>query len=249
MAICSATYAQTTTEHVVQRGETLQSIATKYGVSVDELKQANKDAQNYLYAGMKLVIPQKTTTVSPAEPVKNETVVTNQTTPVTTVPEYSSSSKSKKTTVSSGDDDGSNAVWGIIYTAGTFDDVKASGHYGILTELYDIAGSGLGISAILASFNFGLADSGYTSDLIQIGPNYSVALGNSKDARLVLPVYVNYEHFGSGEYKQLTGKSGAWGWSVNPKINYGVLQAGLLFSGGFSGGNKVSVGFTAGLVF
>src|SRR5436853_4086112 len=46
------------TTHVVQSGETLTAIALRYGVSVDELIQANGISNpNYLYIGEQLVIP------------------------------------------------------------------------------------------------------------------------------------------------------------------------------------------------
>jgi LysM repeat protein len=44
--------------HIVQRGETLQSIALKYGVTVKELAAANGIRNpNFIYVGQKLVIP------------------------------------------------------------------------------------------------------------------------------------------------------------------------------------------------
>lgn len=45
--------------HVIQRGETLESIAQKYQVTVDAIKQANPDAVNMIYVGMRLIIPVK----------------------------------------------------------------------------------------------------------------------------------------------------------------------------------------------
>ena len=52
-------FAQSVVQHVVQRGETIPSIAKKYGISEEELKKANPDINDYFYAGMKLVIPKK----------------------------------------------------------------------------------------------------------------------------------------------------------------------------------------------
>lgn len=43
-------------EHIVQRGEDFESIATKYGVTVEELKKANGESAS-CYAGRKLQIP------------------------------------------------------------------------------------------------------------------------------------------------------------------------------------------------
>lgn len=45
--------------HTVQPGETLESIAKKYNISVYKIQQANPDSQNYFYIGMKLNIPDK----------------------------------------------------------------------------------------------------------------------------------------------------------------------------------------------
>lgn len=54
--------AQTTISHIVRRGETIESIAKKYEVSVEELQQLNPSTKKYLYAGMKLVIPSGSST-------------------------------------------------------------------------------------------------------------------------------------------------------------------------------------------
>lgn len=70
VALNCVVYAQTTIQHIVQRGETLESIANKFGVSVDALKQMNKEVTSYLYAGMTLVIPQQTNVTTNAESAK-----------------------------------------------------------------------------------------------------------------------------------------------------------------------------------
>ena len=43
--------------HTIQRGETLESIAQKYNVSVDALKKANPDISEMFFVGLKLTIP------------------------------------------------------------------------------------------------------------------------------------------------------------------------------------------------
>lgn len=77
LAICCIAYAQNTNRHSVKRGETLESIATKYGVTVEELKNANKEAQMYFYPGMNLVIPQHTNTTSASSPKGNNNMYSN----------------------------------------------------------------------------------------------------------------------------------------------------------------------------
>lgn len=49
--------AQQVKTHTIVPGETLATIASKYGVSVEALKMVNPEAKKYIYAGMELVIP------------------------------------------------------------------------------------------------------------------------------------------------------------------------------------------------
>lgn len=51
--------AQSLSEHTVSTGETLQSIASKYGVSISDLRNANSGLDDYVFAGMVLKIPSK----------------------------------------------------------------------------------------------------------------------------------------------------------------------------------------------
>lgn len=72
--ICVLAMAQSqTVTHVVQRGETLESIAEYYNVSVEDIDKANPNMDGVVYVGLKLNIP---TSTSP----KNETKTENTTT-------------------------------------------------------------------------------------------------------------------------------------------------------------------------
>ena len=56
--VCVVTMAQSqTVTHVVQRGETIESIAKYYNVSVEDINKANPNADGIVYVGMKLNIP------------------------------------------------------------------------------------------------------------------------------------------------------------------------------------------------
>ncbi len=56
--VCMFTMAQSqTVTHVVQRGETIESIAQYYNVSVEDINKANPNADGVVYVGMKLAIP------------------------------------------------------------------------------------------------------------------------------------------------------------------------------------------------
>lgn len=78
--------------HTVQRGETLESIARKYNVSVYALKQANPDAKDLIYTGMKLQIPNEKSTKKEQQDVQqtfsNEN---NNSQPVSSIASYSNS--------------------------------------------------------------------------------------------------------------------------------------------------------------
>lgn len=52
--------AQTTVTHTVERGETVASIAKKYNVTPQDIINANPDAAEFVFAGMKLEIPANT---------------------------------------------------------------------------------------------------------------------------------------------------------------------------------------------
>lgn len=63
--------------HVVQRGETLESIAKYYNISVADLNNANPNADGIIYVGMKLAVPvaatSTTTTVATTPIAATET--------------------------------------------------------------------------------------------------------------------------------------------------------------------------------
>lgn len=85
-------WAQTEKTHTLMRGETLASVAKKYGITLEELKKANPAAEKVHYVGMSLIIPQRnsadisnlsspnteeveggvTTTKEPATPIMNK---------------------------------------------------------------------------------------------------------------------------------------------------------------------------------
>ena len=60
--VCMFGMAQSqTVTHVVQRGETIESIAEYYKVSIEDINKANPNADGIVYVGMKLVVPVGTT--------------------------------------------------------------------------------------------------------------------------------------------------------------------------------------------
>lgn len=59
--------------HVVAKGETVDIICTKYGVSKDELIKENPTLKNYIYVGMKIRIPSSASTITTSA-IKNDNV-------------------------------------------------------------------------------------------------------------------------------------------------------------------------------
>ena len=55
--VCMFTMAQSqTVTHVVQRGETIESIAQYYNVSVEDINKANPNADGVVYVGIRRVL-------------------------------------------------------------------------------------------------------------------------------------------------------------------------------------------------
>ena len=75
ITLCAATaVAQTARKHVIERGETLESIATRYGVTTEEIIKLNPDAAQFVYVGMELTLPEK-----PVETAVGDTAVPEKT--------------------------------------------------------------------------------------------------------------------------------------------------------------------------
>lgn len=90
VSVCFVSFGQNIVEHVVTRGETLQSIARLYGIQEDDITSLNPSAAKFLYVGQKLQI--KTV---PATPVVNTPTETpsNIVTTTVRVPEYQEKSE------------------------------------------------------------------------------------------------------------------------------------------------------------
>lgn len=57
----SSIFAQSsTTTHIVDRGETIESIAAKYGLTTAQLIELNPGAKDFVYVGMELIVPATT---------------------------------------------------------------------------------------------------------------------------------------------------------------------------------------------
>lgn len=87
MCMAVALAQQSTKKHIVKRGETIETIAKTYNVSVADIVKLNPAATRYIYIGMELLIPDGQATVDTSD---NSEEVEGQpspaASPVTTVP-------------------------------------------------------------------------------------------------------------------------------------------------------------------
>lgn len=245
--VCVFAMAQSqTVTHVVQRGETLESIAEYYKVSVADINKANPNTDGIVYVGMKLVIPVETTNTTTKTTIQQGTldnVNPQQSTYKSTAKVESSYTNASSNTWQRNQ---TRVLWGLTYFAQDFDDVKLSGHYGLTIDALNIGDSLFGFNATLSSFNWGLVDKDYTTDLILFGPN--VAYEFAQNFIVALPVQAMCKVSFAG-----TDTKTSWGWAISPRLYYSFgkvnVNAGILVSGGFKKGEKATCGFTVGIGF
>ena len=70
----TSSIAQQKIRHTVQEGETIESIAKKYNITVVNLKEANPDIDMFFYTGLKLNIPQIDRIITPLEQTDSQIV-------------------------------------------------------------------------------------------------------------------------------------------------------------------------------
>lgn len=233
-----------TVTHVVQRGETIESIAEIYKVSVEDINKANPNIDGIVYVGMKLNVPVETMdTYTDEAPLQDDVEQRS----AQTVTYYSTPTK-RKGNVSSNTwkRNQTRSMWGLTYFACDFEDVKLSGHYGITLDMLNIGESLFGFNTTLGSFNYGLVDKEYTTDLILFGPNVSYEIVQNVIVSFPIQAMCNVSFEG-------TDTKTAWGWAISPRLYYSFgkvnVNAGILVNGGFKKEEDVTCGFTVGIGF
>lgn len=177
VALVFAGYAEEKT-HVVERGETLTTIAKTYGVTEQALIKANPDAASFCYVGMVLNIPEVT---SAQDDARNGEVTyvsepDNKEKPsgADPVSDVSKSGNNAVHIVNEEEDEKNAENFSSImlsYEAGYAD--FEHGMYGAMVRGYNDKGVGivLGINA-----NYGLAPKGTNGGIaFQFGPTYGYA--------------------------------------------------------------------------
>ena len=248
MGICMASAQTKTVKHTVEKGETLASIAKRYGTTNEKIIELNPDASQFIYVGMELIIPVTLATGS-TESMVNQSKNDN-------IEQYQPSNGrlTKNTSEKYNSDDSfeperKNSAFEISYCASTFKDIKQSGSYGMSwTSLpWKIAPHFyIGYHFSPFNFNFGLVDSSMTSDVIKLGPAVGYYL--TPKTFIAMPLDILCDVYFDSDNKTKT----AWGTSIAPTIyvgSKGGIFLGPQFTVGFSEGSEVVCGFRAGVYF
>ncbi len=229
IGIISSIVAQSAQTHIVARGETLTSIAKKYGTTTERIIELNPAAGQFVYVGMELKIPevQQTEQVQPQQIIKPVETVQPQ---VPTTP--SSSSEISETTLSD------FSAFKLHYTA-SFDDFK-HGAYGLGFHLLGMNESLFGITFNLY-YNGGIIDPRLATVSTTFGPNIGGHFGNH--FAVFMPLLVSLSLTGKGDGSNLD--TFGWGLSLQPTgaLRFGrfVIYAGIPVFFNPKAKNKVSV--------
>lgn len=274
----ATTLAQSEQVHKIEKGETVESIAQKYGVTVDDIKKANPNAGNYFYVGMSLKIPRKVSEEATTEgntaiestPVLHEKENTEiagkslDSNPLIHHTENVDVSKNNNNSISKIDpyDFG---YWGFTYNA-PFENADLGAYY--IEQHVFHTGSGWGVEWGLGA-NYGLVDSDYAGILFKAGVTHGWPISEkvlfatsfcfdgsySGTGKYIESGYSNSNASWGGQYYEVE-RSGDqefyWGFSLRPKIIFKAGKIypnlGLMFSW-MKDAEEISVGFTFGIGF
>ena len=197
-----ATAQDDKTIHIIKRGETIESVANKYGISIDDLIKANPSANDYFYIGMKLTIPDSVE----KKDVKTVPLKVENPTATDTSYEYYKKDIEEK-------DMNRYSNYGVRYNA-PFESA-GSGYYALEGQIFYC--SGFGIVMGIGS-NMGIVDMDYASVSFILGPAYAYKYNNILLSSAI-ELVGNYRSLSDGE-KDLGLKSFTMGVGLCPKIGY-----------------------------
>lgn len=168
--------AQTSKSHIVQRGETIESVANKYGISISDLQQANPSTRDYFYAGMKLVIPHKTnmqnTSQTQSSNSSNRTVITTPSSAKTKNNQIKTIKQKVHIPTFHSELDGSDFTSVALTFGSDFTDLVGM-TYGIQGQYF--LDNGLGATLTVGA-NYGLEDD--ADIMFRLGPSYVYPVTN-----------------------------------------------------------------------
>lgn len=237
-------YAADLKEHVVERGETLQSISRTYQVTEESLLEANPMAKDMFYAGMVLVIPESSNSINGSY----SSAVTN-TTPATDSKDennnvlrnnnlFNTQTVSAESTVNSSEEIGIEDFGGLyLYYSAPFDKFD-HGYYGIGWRTYNSSGFG---AAFSVNANYGLGDGNV---LCKFGPIYGYKvtdwLAVNADLRGFINSYDKVDKININTGKSSTSFAITGGITLTPGFEFkiGKLLLGIGYELGWCHGNS-----------
>lgn len=208
-------------EHVVERGETIESIAKLYNTTTEALYELNPTAKTMFYTGMILVIPEN----SPAV-VRNSSTVVD--TPVSNSKSDSDILRSKNTATQTSSTNETSEYKGV--TPATFNNYYITynasfdefdhGFYGLGGIFFNEDGWG---GAISIHANYGLQYKGTDgSMMMRFGPAYGYVIGDnimlSASLRGLICTYEKLEIKDNGKTESKTAVNG--GITLTPMIHF-----------------------------
>lgn len=244
-------FAEASIIHNVARGETLESIAQSYGVTKEQIIEANPDAAQFIYVGMELTIPTSTQLPEPttSQEVKDSSSFFTTPTP-NTFKEPNPTSKDSYTPFDF-------SSFSVSYLADF--DAAGKGHYMIGGSVINDSGWGADFHI---GFNYGLVDKDFAGVLFLAGPAYGHVVEN-----VLISSSLNFvgNYYGTGKGKKTgtnhkgeeyhyTGSDLKFGWGIAlmPKITImvGNVKPWIGVNATWTKGvDKLGIGFQIGLGF
>lgn len=192
------------TKHILERGESLESIAKKYGVTTQQIIELNPEAASFTYIGMELTIPESgrpaavpqgqaeaPTGIEYQQPARETHEVPNNR---TCEQAYQSSRAYPEDKMSANGHNVFSMAAMVTWQynlSGEGGDFKTRSMYGIMAEGCSEVATNLGVGLSFGfRANYGLMpkDMGVLNGFL--GPTLAIAFGESKTAGIYLPVCV-----------------------------------------------------------
>lgn len=167
---CNILYAQEIVKHIVQKGETIESIANNYGTTVIEILSLNPRANKFLYVGMELQIPPKNNSQDNAPETEIEMIESPEETTTSKNTLHSQSGKQATNNVHYSEDSYMNQVSSVINQSTSVDHFMVS---------YDLSLADKPENTSVWGLSFLFSTNEYLGDSFYIGTGSGMSLGRS----------------------------------------------------------------------
>lgn len=236
LAFSIAASAQTTVTHTVERGEAVASIAKKYNVTPQDIINANPDAAEFVFAGMKLEIPKKSNTQNNADLPKassSNTILNNDKNEITYTQKANETEECPNTKETNNYSDTNSITpenfnnFSIGYVA-AFDDF-GHGCYSLGYDAFSEHGYGMSFQG---NANYGIVDSKAASLNFFLGPAYgyiihpNIMLFTSLGVIATASDKEKTKHSHDGREYNTTEQQVTWGVALRPQL---LFRAGVIF--------------------